>query len=328
MFLGIDVSKATLDAALIKDQNKPRHKVFANTPAGHQQLLSWLQDNGAAPVHACPEATGTYGETLALALHAAGHTVSVVNPAQVYHFAQTSLSPTKTDKADAQAIAKFCQTHLPPLWVPPAPQIRTLQALTRRLDSLLEMQTTEKNRLAAGPSSPEVNTSIQAVLAFLDKEITAIKTQSNEHIDSHPDLKDKRDLLTSIPGIADPSAAAILAELGDVSQFTQSRQVAAFAGLVPKIRQSGTCLRGRATLSKRGSSRLRHALYFPAMTALRFNPPIRALRERLLEKGKPKMLILGAAMHKLLVIAYGVLKSGRPFDPNFAAKAAPTIQKA
>ena len=106
-----------------------------------------------------------------------------------------------------------------------------------------------------------------------------------------------------------------------MSQFAAARQVAAFAGLVPKIRQSGSSVRGRATLSKRGSPRLRHCLYFPAMTALRFNPLIRALRERLLEKGKSKMLILGAAMRKLLVIAYGVLKSGRPFDPHFAAKA-------
>jgi transposase len=91
---------------------------------------------------------------------------------------------------------------------------------------------------------------------------------------------------------------------------------------VPKIRQSGSSVRGRATLSKRGSPRLRHCLYFPAMTALRFNPLIRALRGRLLLKGKSKMLILGAAMRKLLVIAYGVLRSGKPFDPNFSAAGA------
>ena len=294
MFLGIDVSKATLDVALMKDEKKPRHKVFANTEAGHQQLLRWLQDNGAVAVHACLEATGTYGEALALALHEAGHRVSVVNPAQIYHFAQTSLSRTKTDKVDAQSIAHFCQMHRPPLWTPPAPEVRALQALVRRLESLLEMQTTEKNRLAAGPNSREVTTSIETVLAFLEQEVAAIKEQIQEHIDSHPDLKDKRDLLTSIPGIAQTSAAAILAELGDVAQFAHSRQVAAFAGLVPKIRQSGSSVRGRATLSKRGSPRLRHSLYFPAMTALRYNPLIKNLRERLLAKGKSKMLILGA----------------------------------
>lgn len=101
MFLGIDVSKATLDVALIKDENKPRHKVFANTTAGHQQFLSWLKDKGAVSVHACLEATGTFAEPVTLALADAGHRVSLVNPAQIYHFAQTSLSRTKTDKADA-----------------------------------------------------------------------------------------------------------------------------------------------------------------------------------------------------------------------------------
>lgn len=324
MFLGIDVSKTTLDVALIKDERKPRHKVFANTAAGHQQILGWLSDNGAAqPVHACLEATGTYSEAAALALHEAGHTVSMVNPAQVYHFAQTTLSRTKTDKVDAQTMARFCQMYRPPVWTPPVPQIRTLQALVRRLDCLLEMQTTEKNRLAAGPASGEVSTSLETVLAFLEAEIAAIQGQIYEHIDSHPDLKGKRDLLTSIPGIAHTSAAALLAELGDVAQFTASRQVAAFAGLAPKIRQSGSSVRGRSVLSKRGSPRLRHSLYFPAMTALRFNPLVKALGERLKAKGKAKMLILGAAMRKLLVIAYGVLKSGKPFDPNFATKTAP-----
>ena len=294
MFLGIDVSKATLDVALIKDQKKPRHRVFANTEAGHWQLLSWLKDNGAQPVHACMEATGSYGEVLALALHEAGHTVSIVNPAQIYYFAQTGLSRTKTDKVDAQSIARFCQMHRPSVWTPPAPAIRALQALVRRLESLLDMQTTEKNRLAAGSASQEVTDSIRAVLAFLEQEVAAIKSQIKEHIDNHPDLKNQRDLLTSIPGIADTSAVAILAEIGEISQFTHSRQVSAFAGLVPKIRQSGSSVRGRATLSKRGSSRLRHSLYFPAMTALRYNPVIRALRERLLSKGKSRMLILGA----------------------------------
>lgn len=320
MFLGIDVPKATRDVALIKDEKKPRHKVFANTPAGHQQLLGWLRDNGAASVHACLEATGTYSEAAALSLAEAGHTVSLVNPAQVYHFAQTSLSRTKTDKADAQTIARFCQMHRPSPWTPPAPQMRTLQALVRRLDSLLQMQTTEKNRLAAGTATHEVTTSIETVLTFLEQEIATIKGQINEHVDNHPDLKGKRDLLTSIPGIADTSAVAILAELGEVTQFAASRQVAAFAGLAPKIRQSGSSVRGRAVLSKRGSSRLRHSLYFPAMTALRFNPLVKALGERLKQKGKAKMLILGAAMRKLLVIAYGVLKSGKPFDPDFATK--------
>ena len=109
----------------------------------------------------------------------------------------------------------------------------------------------------------------------------------------------------------------LLAELGDISHFSNARQVAAFAGLVPRLRESGTSVRGRSRLSKVGSSRLRKALYFPAITALRFNPLIKAFGLRLSVQGKSKMLIIGAAMRKLLHLAYGVLKSQRPFDPNF-----------
>ena len=322
MFLGIDVAKATLDVALIKDQKKPRHKVFANTVAGHQQLLCWLSDNGAPAVHACMEATGTYAEAVAMALADAGHSVSLVNPALVKAFGQSQLSRTKTDKADAQLIARFCQMHQPPPWTPPAPEVRQLQALVRRLEALEEMRLMESNRLAAGAPQGPVQTSLQEHIAFLDEQIQLTKQQIRDHIEGHTALKSRKDLLVSIPGVADTTAAVLLAELLDVSLFDSARQVAAFAGLVPRIRQSGSSVRGRCCLSKVGSSRLRKALYFPAIAALRFNPLVKALGERLKERGKAKMAVVGAAMRKLLHLCYGVLKSQRPFDPNILVKTA------
>ena len=126
-------------------------------------------------------------------------------------------------------------------------------------------------------------------------------------------------MLLSIPGIGEATAALLLAEV-NLSQFQSARQVAAFAGLVPRHRQSGSLVRGRSRLSKAGSSRLRKGLYFPALTALRWNPLIRAVGLRLAAGGKSKMLTIGAAMRKLLHIAFGVLKSGRPFDPNYLAQ--------
>jgi len=324
MFLGIDVSKNTLDAALLIPSEpacKPRHTVFANTPAGHQQLLEWLRQNGAVPVHACLEATGTYAEAVARALHQAGHQVSLVNPAQIHAFGQSQLSRTKTDKADAQLIARFCQMHQPPLWTPAAPEIQELQALVRRLDSLEEMRQMEENRLAGGVSCAVVRASLEEHIAYLQAQMEKTRQQIRDHMDQNPTLKAQRDLLTSIPGIGETTAALLLAEV-DAAQFESARQVAAFAGLVPRLRQSGTSVRGRSCLSKVGSWRLRKGLYFPALTALRFNPLIRALGERLQAKGKSKMLILGAAMRKLLHIAFGVLKSGKPFDPNFVVQMA------
>jgi transposase len=322
MFLEIDVSKSTLDVVLVGFAIPPRrspHKVFGNNARGHQELVSWLEKQCGAdvPVHACLEATGPWGEATATALHQAGHIVSIVNPAQIRAFGQSQLKRTKTDKADAELIARFCQMHVPPAWTPPAPELKELQALVRRLATLDEMRVMEENRLGSGSLSDAVRSSLEEHIEYLHEQIKKTRRQIKDHIDNHPGLKDNARLLESIPGIGESTAALLLAEVGDMSQFSSARQVAAFAGLVPRIRESGSSARGKARLSKVGSSRLRKSMYYPAITALRFNPLIRALGLRLSSQGKSKMLIIGAAMRKLLHIAYGVLKSKRPFDPNF-----------
>jgi len=297
MFLGIDVSKSTLDAALLKAGAKPRHKVFSNDAAGHGALIAWLCQHASRPVHACLEATGTWAQQAALALHQAGHIVSLVNPARTHAFGKSQLKRTKTDKADAILIAEFCRMHNPPVWAPQSLQVQQLQGLVRRLEHLEhlehleEMQKMEENRLAAGGLSPQVEESLQEHIAYLAQQIEKTRRQIKDHIDGTPDLKEQADLLESIPGIGATTAALLLAELGDISHFSNARQVAAFAGLVPRIRESGTSVRGRSRLSKVGSSRLRKSLYFPAITALRFNPLIKAFGLRLSVQGKSKMLI-------------------------------------
>ena len=297
-------------------RQSPAHKAFPNSPTGFERLQEWLGDT---KVHAYLEATNTstntYGDALARFLHESGHTVSVVNHAQIKAFGGTQLSRTKPDKADTHRIAQFCRMHQPQAWTPPAPEASVLQALVRRLETLHEMRQMEANRLDT--SSAVIRDEIQEHVGHLDAQIEKTEQAIRDHINNHPILKEQRDLLVSVPGIADTTAAALLSELLDVSQFTETRQVAAFAGLVPRLRQSGSSVRGRASLSKVGLPRLRKCLYFPAMAALRFNPAIRALGERLREAGECKMVILGAAMRKLLCIAFGVLKSRKPFDPNY-----------
>lgn len=320
MFLGIDVSKKTLDVALLSDHPKPRHKVFANDAAGHAQLLAWLEQHASDAVHVCLEATGTWATDVALALHEAGHRVSLVNPAQIHAFGRSGLKRTKTDKADAVLIARFCQMHQPPAWTPLSPQLQQLQGLIRRLEHLGEMLTMEKNRLCSGGVCGAVEQSIAEHIAYLEEQMEKTRHRIKEHIADDPDLGNNAKLLESIPGIGAATAALLLAELGDMTQFSNARQVAAFAGLVPRIRESGTSVRGRARLSKVGSSRLRKSLYYPAITALRFNPLIKSFGLRLSAQGKSKMLIVGAAMRKLLHLAYGVLKSQRPFDPAFCVR--------
>jgi transposase len=314
--LGIDIAKAKFQVALLRPEGQLRHKSCPNTRAGFAQLVTWLERQHVTRVHACLEATGTYGEALAMWLHDAGHVVSVLNPAIIHAYARTQLARSKTDRIDAELIAHFTATQHPPAWTPPAPEIRQLQALVRRLDALQGMRTQEANRLAAGVVVDEVRTSIEAVLANLDAQIAHVQRLIRQHLDQHPGLRSQRDLLTTIPGIGEATAAVLIAELFD-KHYASARQAAAFAGLVPRLVESGT-LRGRSRLSKIGPSRLRKALYFPAVTALRWNPTIRAVRARLHAAGKPTMVIIGAAMRKLIHLAYGVLKSGRAYEPTCA----------
>ena len=228
--------------------------------------IRWLARHAAGPLPIGLEATGGYQEAVALVLHDAGHHVSVLNPSAVAAYGQSQLRRAKTDPTDAALIADYVRTQQPPRWMPPPPEARQLQALVRRLDALLEMQTQETNRREL--AAPIVQPSIAATVAHLDAEIAAMR-QIADHIEQFPTLRSQRDLIVSIPGIGDATAAIVLGELLDIARFTSARQVAAFTGLVPQIRQSGTSVRGRGTLSKLGSGRLRKALYFPALTAMR-----------------------------------------------------------
>lgn len=310
--LGVDIAKAKFEVALHRVEGTPRHKSFPNTPAGFQQLATWLRRQAVDRVHAGLEATGTYGDALATWLHDAGHVVSVINPAIMHAYARTQLRRSKTDRIDADLIAAFLATQRPPAWTPPLPEIRQLQALVRRLDALHGMRTQEANRLAAGVAVADVRASIETTLAPLEAQIAHVQQLIRDHLDQQPRLRAQRDLLTTIPGIGETTAAVLIAELFD-KPYASARQAAAFAGLVPRLHESGT-LRGRARLSKIGPGRLRKALYFPAVTALRWNPTIRAVRERLRAAGKPPMVIVGAAMRKLIHLAFGVLKSQRAYE--------------
>jgi len=265
-------------------------------------------------LHGCMEATSIYGNALARFLVAAGYKVSIVNPSRPKAFGRSELSRTKTDRADAKVIARFCAALQPAPWIPPAIEVEQLQALVHRLDNLIAMQQQEQNRLAT--VDPILVESITAHIDFLNEQIVETKKRIRNHFDAHPALKAQRDLLTSIPGIAETTATVIIANFRD-NDCGSADQLAAFAGLTPQEFSSGSSVHGKPRLSKIGNSRLRKALYMPAIVARRYNPFIRAFCDRLLTKGKSKMSVVGAAMHKLLRQAFGVLKSQKPFDPNF-----------
>jgi transposase len=317
--LGIDISKLDFHAHLISEEGDAK-KSFPNTLVGFKQLDAWLRNRRLGKVHACMEATGSYWEALAFHLHEAEHMVSIVNPARAKAYAQSELLRVKTDTVDAALIARFCLTQKPPLWQPPAPEIRMLQALARHLEQLKEARAEQLTRVQT-PQLPElVVKSINDLIVALDEEIKRIDNAIDEHIERYPDLKRQRELLISIPGVGRTTATSILAEMPNISEFRSAKAVAAFAGLSPMTRQSGTSLRGRGALCKTGNARLRKALYFPALSAQRFNPTLKVFAQRLIEAGKHRMLIVGAVMRKLLVLAWAVVRSGIPFDPSRPAQ--------
>ena len=315
-YVGVDVAKAKLATALITPAGKTLQKSCANTTGGHTELLRWLSRHAAAPIVVGVEATGGYQEAVALALHEAGHQVSVLNPQAVAAYGRSQLRRAKTDPTDAALIADYVRTQTPPAWTPAPLETRQLQALVRRLDALLEMRTQERNRLDL--AAPIVHPSIAGTVAHLTAEIDTVKRRIAAHIDQFPTLRQQRDLIESIPGIGATTAAIVLGEILDIQRFAGARELAAYAGLVPQIVQSGTSVHRRGRLTPHGARRLRKALYFPALAALRCNPILRRFGARLRAAGKPPLVIIAAVMRKLLHQIYAVLRSGRSFDPTQA----------
>ena len=238
-YLGIDIAKRKFDVALARPDGPVRVKACPNTRAGYTELVAWVARQHPGAVHACLEATGPYGEPVAEALADAGYTVSVVNPAMIEAYARSRLTRTKTDRVDARLIAQFCATQQPPAWAPLPREVRTLQAFVRRLDALEGMRTQERNRLAAEPADAVIRASIQHVIDLLEDEMATLRARIRDHFDQHPDLRAQRDLLTSIPGIGEATAAVLLAEFGPLTRFRQAPACAAFAGLVPRHGESG-----------------------------------------------------------------------------------------
>lgn len=312
--VGVDIAKATFDVARLAE-GPYRHKTFDNNPQGFALFIQWLAGFAEASPAICLEATGGYSLPLAEHLVRRGLRVSVVNPAKIAAFAKSELSRAKTDQTDAKLIARYALAMQPSPWTPPPREICRLQALLRRVEHLLEMQQMEKNRLAS--ADPAVADSSRSVLALLDQELTTTRQHIRQHIADHPDLKRRHDLLESIAGVGAATAAWLLTVLSEHYGFTHAKQAVAHVGLAPTLRQSGQWA-GKTRLSKIGDPRVRKVLYMPILSALTFNPTLRAFGQRLKANGKPGMAINCAALRKLIHIAFAILKSGKPFDPNFA----------
>lgn len=316
MKVGIDIAKKKFDATAQKANGEKQHETFDNTSKGFAHFEKWLKRQEEGAVHICMEATNVYWEGLAEYVQGKGYAVSVVNPVRIAGFARSQMRRNKTDKVDSDVICDFCVTQDPALWTPPSALQKQLRSLERHRDDLEKSLTQQKNRLTTCSES-WVRESLQRLIETLEAEMVKVDEQLQSLIAQTPELREQFELLTSITSLGPRTATKILAEMYDLATYADAAAAAADAGLSPAQHESGDSVRKKTKLSKVGKATVRGALYFPAMSAIRFNPLVRNLAERLREKGKAEMVIIGAAMRKLLYLAFGVLKHKQPFDPNY-----------
>ncbi len=315
--LGIDIAKRKFDVCLrAAAAGGPRHAhTFPNHAKGFKALNRWLAKHPVTQLHACLEATSRYGDALALHLQQHGHTVSLVNPRRTRHYADSRLVRTQNDTIDAALIADFCASQNPRPWQPVAESKRQLQDLVRTRGFFLNQKQQCRNRLeTADPVSAKL---LRQHVRQLDVTLDQLKTQITALLKTQPDLARQVDLADSISGVGWLTAAVAVAELPPIERLEHAGQAVALAGLDPRKKDSGTSVHTAPRLSKMGSRLLRQTLYMAALAALRHNPIIRALGERLKAKSKGGKRAVVAAMRKLVRLIYGVLKQGQPFDPNW-----------
>ena len=312
--LGIDLAKVKFDVALMLPTGKFKSKVFTNDASGFSKLDAWLSKHSVGRMHVCMEATGVYWEALAEHLADAGHQVSVINPARIKAYGTSQGIRTKTDKVDARLIATFCERNNPQAWQAPSVALRALRALVLRRQALDTMRTQERNRCAVAHAA--VRDSIDTLIAGLDAQMADVERKILELIKQDPGLREQFKLLASVPSLGKKTIALLLSYFSEHERFAKANKASAFVGLNVQLHQSGSSVNARPRLSKMGHSAARRALYMPAVVAMSKTAWGKAFAARLRARGKPNMVIIGALMRKLVHIAYGVLKSGKPFDPS------------
>lgn len=304
-YVGIDVSKRTLDVAILPIRE---YFVVGNDEAGIDELLGRLAEVSDALLVVL-EASGGFERPLAAALAASGIALFVVNPRRARDFGKATGRLAKTDALDAFVLARFAQAIRPAPRAIPDAEAREFQKILARRRQIIRMTTAEKNRLGAS-TSKAVRRRIEAHIRWLEKELSRTDRNLDWTIEKSPTLKENQALLQSVPGVGPVLARTLLAELPELGSLSP-RELSALVGVAPLNRDSGT-LRGRRTVWG-GRARVREALYMAALIASRFNPAIKEFYERLVASGKPKKVALVACMRKLLVILNAVMRERAPW---------------
>lgn len=340
--VGIDVSKATLDAHWGSQKGKRYQVHVTNDACGFAQLQAWILQHGVIHVHCCLEATATYSDAVATFCFAAGHIVSVIAPHKMHAFRTSEGILSKTDKIDARLLSSYGEQKRPVAWHPVSASAQQLKRDLDRLDELKTMQQQEKNRLENQRLDAAARKRIQAHITWLNDEIAAwaplleerfTQAWSQEHVQEPspaqtPGKKVRRprkktmqiapiDAMMQVVGIGRLSALRIYAIFASLQEHASSEQMASYFGIVPHPHESGTSVKGK-TRRRGGNRQARNWLYMCALTSKRCDPDMKQWAQELQARGLCKKAVIVAVMHKLARILFGLFKTNAPYDASKA----------
>lgn len=301
------------------------HKSFPNSQKGFTALVEWAQrcSQACLPVRYVMEATGVYHEALAYHLAQSGEVVSIVLPSKIAHYLKTLELKTITDKTASEAICRFGVERTLEGWQPPSPVYRRLRALTRERGQLVQERTAVKNQLHAEEAGAHGGAStikrLKKRIALLDQQEREITAEIEKLLKSEEKTAALSTLLQSIPGVGTLTAATVLGETDGFALIRNSRQLVSYAGLDVKEKESGTSVRMRPRISKKGNKYLRKALHFPALTAVRTDEHFKGLFARLVGRHGIKMKAAVAVQRKQLQLMFTLYKTGEPYEEHYWA---------
>ena len=316
IYIGMDISKRTIDVQILKGEDNFEHHEVANDAGGWQELITIIKRKRHKKVHACCEYTGAYYFGAAAALSEAGYHVSVVNPLTIKQYALQELTRNKTDSEDAKLIARYCKVNKPALWQAPSPESRRIRQINCRIEQLIKMHTAEQNRQKE--ADEDMRVSHETLLGHLEEEIAVQRAKLQELIEGDAGLRVKCELMQTIPGIGEITASALLSPLVNIERFPTAKHFVSYLGLSPYRRESGDSRR-RGKMSKMGDRYLRKILYMPARSACLRSKVFRDWARQMMTTRHPKV-VYSIMMRKLATYAYKVIKENQPFNPELALK--------
>lgn len=326
LYVGVDIAAATFTAAHLRPEAKPSKAVdYQQTPDAFNKFQQDLLQTGlsASQILIVMEATGTYWITLALFLVQAGFAVAVINPMQAHNYAKSLLQRAKTDQLDAQMLARFGQSYKPELWNPPPPVYHQLHQRLAQGAALLDLRQQVRNQLHALSVCPvvvpEVQIRMEELISTFDHQIEVVETEIQQTVEQDENWSNSIKLLQTIPGIGLLTACWLVVVSLNFTTCEKGESLAHYAGLAPVVRKSGISVYSPPQVGGGGHTQLRTMLYMAALTASQFNPLIRDFYQRLIGRGKAPKVARCAAARKLVLLAFGIVKSGKPFCADYLA---------